>query len=307
LAHPQDKIFAEQMGGRTVKDDKDEHLAEEKPTFADKMKKASEDALEQKLIGQIYGGGSQGGDGGGGKADSIQATVVTSALTQMNSMVHEANMMAKAKEGEIIQARKEADEARANLFTSQLATIQNMQKDLAAATAKAAEQGTPEAAMGVIKQYGAMMEELRPKVSTDGDAVAVKTRVVSDEVSIRLEEMRQGHEFKMEELKAQMANQNQQFQIQLLQFNEDSRRRWREYEDGKEMKQDALGGFSDLASALSAGISRERGIPAEGEEVVEASVGSFPCEFCKTMVPVVSGSSLATCPKCGASFNIKKK
>lgn len=306
MAHPQDKIFSDQMGGRTVKDDKDEHLAAEKPTLTERLKKASEDALEARMTAQIYGGTPQGGEGGGEKPESLQASVVTSALTQMNNMVSEANMMAKEKEKEVIQARREADEARANLFTAQLVAIKNMQDGLAISSAKAAAQGTPEAMIATIEKYGTMMEKLKPKVSTASESVAATG--VTDAVRIEIEKMRQGHAFAMKGLELQMLNQNNQFSLQMAQFEEDSKRRWREYEDGRDLKQSALGGFGDLASAISAGISRERGGPTGEEEVIQASVGSFPCEFCKTMVPVNGGASKAVCPntECGASYNIKK-
>jgi len=80
-------------------------------------------------------------------------------------MVSQANEIAKDKQKEVDQARKEADEARANLYTTQLAQIQSMQKELIDTIQKVREQGTPEAAMGVIEKYQGMIEKLRPKPS----------------------------------------------------------------------------------------------------------------------------------------------
>ena len=133
-----------------MQEDKDKHLAEEKPTLAKRLMKAQEEAMEAAIVGKQLGISPQAPEGGGQKADPIQAQVVSSALTQMNNMVSQANEIAKDKQKEVDQARKEADEARANLYTTQLAQIQSMQKELIDTIQKVREQGTPEAAMGVI-------------------------------------------------------------------------------------------------------------------------------------------------------------
>jgi len=305
MAHQHDKTFAAQMGGRTMNEDKDKHLAEEKPTFAQRLQRSQEDAIEATVVAKTFGVGTQ--ENPPPKEDPIQAQIVTAAFGQMNNIIDKSHQSDKDKEVALSKAREETTTAKTDLYNTQMAQLHLMQQTFADALQKAQTNNSPKAAMEAISAYQEMVEKLTPKPANDGNMAV--NRNMDSSLALQIEKMRQDHELEMKRFDKSITDQNNTFSLQMLQFQEDSRRRWREYEDGKEMKESAMSGFGDIAGALGAGITRERGESRRDDEVIQASVGSFPCEFCGTKVLVNPGESTVSCPKpeCGASYNIQRK
>jgi len=291
-----------------VQDNRDKTLAQQPESLAARIKAAQDDALVMKATAQAYGLNEVKVDTGGHKGESEAPSVVSAAMTHMDSMIKETNEMSKEKEKELLQARKEADDARASLFTTQLQVIQNMQDSLMESQKRMSEQNSPEAAISTVEKWETIFNKFRPQVSNEPSAALAKG--TSDQTTITLEKMRQDHDREMKQIDLQITTLNNDFQLRMLQFNEDSRRRWKEYEDGNKLKENAFGGFSDLAASIAAGIDKERGVgTAAPEESIQAAVSGFKCQLCGTHVDIPEGVERVVCskPGCGAEYAIKVK
>ena len=287
-------------------DNRDRTLAEQPESLAARIKRAQEDAMVMKATAQAYGFDAVKVEQGSSKSDSEAPSVVSAAMSQMNNMIKETTEMAKDTRKEVDIARKEADDARANLFTTQLTVIQNMQNNLMESQKRIGEQNSPESAVATVEKWETIFNKFRPQVTGEPTVATAKTS--SDETTIILEKLRQQHNVELKKLDLQIAAQNNDFNLRMLQFNEDSRRRWKEYDDGNKFKEGAFGGFSDLAAAIAAGIDKERGVAtAAGEGTIQAAVSGFKCQVCGKHVDIPEGVEKVVCsnPECGAGYDIK--
>jgi hypothetical protein len=296
------------MGGRTVQDNSDRHLAERPESLAARIKRAQEDAIEAKAVAQAYGLSGVKGEEEGHKEEAEAPSVVNQAMNQMNNMIKETNEMAKQKNEELKEARTDADQARADLFKTQLEIIQQMQGSLMDAQKRMQEQNSPEAAVATVERWEGIFSKFRPQPPAESNVAVAKAS--SDQTTIKLEEMKQAHEIQMEQMKGEREHQSQEFQLRMAQFNEETKRHYREYEDSVKLRSDAYGGFSDLVSAIAAGVDKERGgVATAAEEVIEAAVNGFRCQMCGTHIDIPEGAEKVTCPKpeCGAEYSIRFK
>ena len=306
MANQADLDFAGKIGGRTVQDNRDRSLANQPESLAARIKRVQEDAIEAKAVAQAFGLNEVKVEPASNKDDKEAPSVVNAALSQMNNMIKETSEMAKDKGTELKEARKDADEARSNLFTTQLQVIQQMQGSLLESQKRMSEQNSPEAAIAIVEKWESIFNKFRPQVTTDNPIATAK--ISSDQTTITLEKMRQEHDLEMEKIKAAREEVNNRFQLQMLQFQDESRRKYKEYEDGVKFRNNAYNGFSDLAASIAAGIDKERGgQSAVGEGIIEAAMSGFSCKNCGTHIDIPDGVSKVKCAnsECGAEYKIE--
>ena len=292
-------------------DNKDKNLGEEKLTITERVMEAQTQALEVAAMTKTLGLNPQeilGGKEAKEPAESIQGQVVSSALKTLGDMQTGLIKESDKKSELLDKARANEDEARTNLYTGQIAEITAMRKEVAEQYKAVQAQNTPQAAMASLKELQAFYENMKP-AKTDEIHVQPKGGI-SEQTTLTLEKMRYDHEKEKSVIDLKIAEMNNNFQIEMLKFNEESRRRWREYEDGQKFKQHGLQGFEDLAASIAAGIDRGRGgQPSEEEAVIEVETSKFKCQFCKSEIEVGDGVGMVTCPnpECNAEYNVKGK
>lgn len=300
--------FAQAMGGRTVTDNKDKTLAEEPASLANRIKKARDQALEDIAVAQVYGLDVNQVSKGAATPNSEPASAVSTALNSMGNVITQANETSKEKTGEVQKARQEADDARTNLFSTQLQVIQSMQKSLIESQDKMSEHNSPEQALGIVQKWQEMLNTFQPKVAEKTVTVSPASNNNANEIT--LQKMRQDHETEMERLRGEREMQKEEFALRMAQFNEDTKRRYKEYDDGQKFKDNAFSGFSDLAASIAAGIDKDSsGAPVTNEPTIQAAVSAFNCQSCGTHLDVAEGAETVVCPKagCGAEYAIKVK
>lgn len=308
MPHPVDLDFAGKVGDRTVHDNKDQTLDHEPESLANKIKKIHEDAILAGATKEAYKEVGLVSPETKGKPDGESPSVVGVALNQMTTMIKENNEMVKEKAKEVVAAHQEADEARANLFATQLEILKNMQSEMVESRKVISAQNSPEAAVAMVEKWEGIFNKWRPPATEK--PTHVQHSGPSDEVTLKLEEMRQVHDLEMKKLDLQIAAQNNEFQLKMLQFNEDSQRRWKEYQDGTKFKENAYNGFSDLAASIAAGIDKERkGVASDTEDTIQATVTGFKCQGCGQHITIPEGAEKVVCetPGCGAEYAIKVK
>jgi len=296
----------ESHGGRTVMNDKDKHLAEQPESLAVKIKQAQEEAILTKATAQAYGLDAVKVEPAAAKTGEEAPSVVSVAMNQMNNMIKETTEMAKEKGTEVTQARKEADEARANLFTTQLSIIQEMHKSLMESQKQMVEQNSPEKSIATVEKWEGIISKFRPPPASEPSVH--ESKATTDQTTITLEGMRESHELAMEEIRGNREQANNEFKLRMVQFEEDTKRRWGEYKDGVKFKENAYSGFSDLAASIAAGIDKERGIQSPGEEgSIQATVEKFRCQLCGTGIDIPPGVEKVVCskPECAAEYAIR--
>jgi glycine cleavage system regulatory protein len=308
LPNQVDVDFISNTGGRTVQDNKDKTLSQEPESLSQKIKKVQEDAILAEATTEAYRQHGMKPPEEKPKGGEEAPSVVSVALNQMNNMIKETNEMAKAKSVEVTAARKEADDARTNLFTTQLAMINELHKNLMETQKKMGEMNSPESAMAMVEKWEGILNRFKPQLQPESTPVHAK--VTTDETALKLEQMRQNHEIEMEKLRSDRQKADHEFELRMAQFQEEIRRHYREYEDSMKFRENAYNGFSDLAASIAAGIDKERGVATRvAENAAEPVLGGFNCELCGTHIDLMEGQEDYICPKdgCHATYKVKVK
>lgn len=291
-----------------MEDNKDKTIAGKPQSLSDKIREAREEAILLRETSEAYRreGVEQPAPP---HKDALEApTVVNAALGQMNNMLKVNADAAKEKSIELKEARKEADDAKTNLFTTQLEIIKDMHRSMQESQKEIAKSNSPEAAMAMVEKWESIIDRVKPHIAPESSYPPV--RAGNDmQLTLQLEKMRQDHALALRKLDLEVGQSNNNFQLKMTQFTEDSNRRWQEYKDGVKFKENAYNGFSDLAASIAAGIDKERGVVSGNpdDEVIQAAVSGFKCQLCKTHVNIPEGAPSVTCPnpECSAEYKIK--
>lgn len=290
------------QGGRTVTNGKGENLEKEKPSLADKILAHKERMKEAELVTQASD------EGEGGKGESLATTIVTKSIDATDKAVARLNEDTATLKKEIAEGRLEAQNNWKLFIDEKLERIKDAEAQAAKSAQKAGEAGAPP---DVFAVYDKVQGELAKLLASQPPPAAEAQTGIKDETRITLARMELDQTRVLAEIQAQQQQHQQEFAIRMAEFTEESKRRWAEYNDGKRFKEQGLSGFQDLAAAIGAGIRQDQGEAAgiAEESSLEASLGSFPCQFCHTNIEVPPGTQKVVCPneECGATFNLKGK
>jgi len=275
----------------------------EKPSFADEIIMERQKLIKQKEAEKGLGIGEQTGE-------SLQASIVKGAMSQQAMIMDELHKQTAEANKELLEARKEREQAQTQLYNERISILQGEKQKLDAAAQQAKGVGAAPSELDAYKKVREALKEEIDELKKGAPPPSGPPLGLSAETHIKLQEMSQNHELEMKRLDIELSRQDREFNIKLAEWQEESRRRWREYEDKVGMQQKGFDGFSDLAGAISSGIGKEREtISRGGEESIQALASQFPCQFCKTKVLIQPGELTATCPneECGAIYNVKSK
>ncbi len=279
----------------------------------DRIIEAEEDALVHDATMKAHG---RGQGEGGEQQPSIQSQIVTNAMNMQTKAIENMDKRAGVLEGEIKVANKAASDMQFTLLQQQLTILQDAQVKSNEAAKEAQAAGAPKDAFGYYAQVRDHLEDLVKKVTPAKEETTAQQPGMSDATQIRLKEL----EFAQTQVLAQITADNtrarEQFQLQMLEFNDNKEVRHLEYQDKKHFRQEGMQGVSDLVTALGAGVSQKGGpdgetteAPEKTEEEAGAYISSFKCGVCGGEIPVQDGQSVAKCPNpdCNATFTIKAK
>ena len=279
----------------------------------ERIAEAKEDAIVLEATQQAYGLGQSGG---AEKPESLAVQIVTNSMKQQAEAVKDMKENEKALQNEVKEAQATVGTMQTAMLKDMLERIEKGQTKLDESARIAQGTGAPMSAFDGYKQVKAELETL---VSTIKQKEPESQKPgMSDATQIRLKELELEQNRVLTQITADNTRAQQQFQLQMLEFQDNKEIRRLEYQDKRRFREEGLQGVTDLVAAIGAGVSHEGGPVKEaavtskkvGEEVeAGAYISSFKCSLCGTEVPVQDGQQTATCPNpnCNAQFTIKAK
>ncbi len=308
-----DKEFVNNAGQRVVSNT----LNSEEKDLGEELLELNAKAIKQKAVAQTLGvelGAKSPPPGDSGLA----STIVNTAFNKMSDVQETLSKEKRAAEESAAAAYQEADQVKATFFQTQIKMLSDLQSEVRKQMEQLRTNNNPNSALAAVKDVMEIMALLQQRMAPAPSAEASRPPVstINPEMEIRLTELKHNHELEMKKLDLQMQNQKQAFDLQLLQFQEDSKRRWAEWQDSQKTKSSAMNGLQDLAAAIGAGVEKERDGGSRTEESVisaqpssnKAAVNNFPCQFCKTQIAVPPEAATVTCPnkECAAEYEIRR-
>lgn len=289
--------WLQSQGGRTVKDNKGANMGEEKPSLADKLMKKKEEAIELQMTAQALGGGNV-------EADESETLKLAKEVMQIQrETVKSVDDARKRTEEALAKAETAKNEAQTALYTHQLDAIKD-----AEARVKVASEAKPTPGKSELEIFRKVRDEMQELMPEKPEAATPPG--ISEATQLKITQLQLEQQRVLAQMQADRERQNREFDLKLAEFNENSRQRWAEYNDNKALREQGLSGLQDIAASIGAAVKGESGGVEETEgEHVEASISSFPCQFCQTPVPVHPGDTKVKCPneECGAQYDIKAK
>jgi len=247
------------------------------------------------------------GSPGGG--ESIQTTIVKESLAQNRAVMEELYKQIAQANKELLEARRDRESALTELYKERIAILHNEQTKLDE-KAQSAEGIANKSIMDVYRDVRGEIQTEIDALKKEAPQAVAHQPVTSDETQIRLAELQLQNTREIYRIQQESENTRREWELKMKQFEEESRRRWAEYGDKREMQREGLQGFQDIAHSISAGLGRDRtGEAVAGEATVEASISSFPCQICHTPIHVEPGQTEANCenPECGAAYELQRK
>lgn len=307
---PNDEKFLGGMPGRLLGNQGQKSQLAKEPSMADKVMKRVDDMAEIQLAGDMVAKVLNKGGGG----ETLAASIVTHAMDMQTNALKMMQENQKTLEEQRLKAQQNRDETVEKAQGQREENLKDVLKTLNETIKTVQAGGDPKKAASILGEVETVMGWLQAR--TLPEAASAKAQPgVSEELQIKILESRNLHELEMKKLDLQIADVTNKFQLQLKQFEEDSRRRWHEYDSGQKTREKGLEGFQDLAGAIAAGIRGERNSaaavehesPAPGGEAIQAAIKTFPCQFCKMPVQIKPGELKAVCdnPVCKAEYDIK--
>lgn len=249
------------------------------------------------------------GLGGTGGGESVQTSIVTTAMQQQKVIMDQLNQQVAEANKELLAARKEREEAQTQLYNERISILQGEKQKLDE-TAKAAGPKAPKSEMEAYRDIRAELQKEIDELKKNAPPPATGAGTgVSDATQITLKKLELDQAKVLEGMQADRADKQQAFDLKLREFDEDSKRRWAEYADSRAFRQQGIEGVTDLVGAIGAGITKEMP-PGKGKAgAVEASISQFPCQICGTLIPVEPGETHVFCSneECKAEYDITKK
>lgn len=291
-------------------------LPEEKD-FADRIIEAKEKAVIAQVVGDTLNPGK-----GGDEKQDLATQIVTKSMDTQNKLIENMNDKAEKMEVKVEEANKSVAAMQFELLQDQMKQLRETQKEALDAVKEAQAAGAPKDAFGYYAQVQGELEKLVAKIAPAKEAAVEQKAGMSDATQIRLKELELEQNRVLATITADNTRAREQFQLQMLEFADNKEMKRMDYEDKKHFREEGLHGITDIATAISAGISGEGGPGNPGETTVKpkktgdreeeelgAFIESFQCSVCGTQVPVKDGEATATCPnpECKAGYQIKAK
>lgn len=310
MVSQRDKDFLSGAGGRTVKDDKEKNLASEQTAgehLLEIQRKAEEQKVEQEIIKSTFG------VGGGKTPDDGMMKLAKETLDMQSATIKSSEEARKATLDALSKAELAKDTAQTQLYQFQLGSIKDADDRLRQAAAQVQSGGGQKVGMDAFKEIKAEFDKMVKE--TPHAEVAAQTGT-SEATTVKLEQMKLDQQVLLFKLQGDSEQQKKEWDLKLKEFDEESKRRWAEYKDGREFKEKGLMGFSDLIGSISASVTKERmggdaggAVEGEvGEPVVKAKISSFPCQVCHAAIQVEQGETSVKCPngECGATYDLEE-
>lgn len=266
-----------------------------------------------RLVGLALGIGSEGGN----REEPLAATVVKEAMANSAKLVERANEMADRKDTAALEARKEADKSKTDLYALMFQEMSKTSADLRAVMANIdKDKPPPRDAISAIKEAKDLLTLMGGEMGLGGNKQPPPTLSPDPQFAMQLEQMRENHDLAMKKFDAEMKEADRKFQLQMAQFQEDTRYKRQEYDDGKKRGGAIMENVMDIGQSILAGVgggtakevSQEAPESGDNQEepAIKAMVKSFPCQFCQTPIAVPDDGNEVTCPneECGAKFTI---
>lgn len=263
--------------------------------------KAEEQKTKQKIMRDTFGVSEGGGE-------SLTASIVNKSIEQQTALMNQLNLQIAQAHKDLLEARKEREQAQTQLYTERVTILQEEKKKLDETAQQAKSAGVPHTELQAYKNVKAALkdeiDELKKSTPSPASPIGM-----SDETQIRLTQMQLDQQRLLTQMQLDHEARQKEWDLKMAEFNEASNRRWAEYKDSKDFREKGMEGFSDIAAAVASGVSKKRATEAGGETVIKGRVGKFPCQFCKTPVTVEPGSTTVKCPneECGAEYEVRSK
>ena len=124
------------------------------------------------------------------------------------------------------------------------------------------------------------------------------------QATIQLQQLKMEQEERRQHWDTEMEERRQQWKREDQRWQEEFRLKKMEFFDGQDRREKSGGILENLAGALIEGIDTERGVADQPKQQ------SFPCEVCRSQVPVPQGATegqKVKCPRCEESYTLAAK
>ncbi len=282
---------------------------EEENPFMKKVQQAG----EAKLAAIVMGDSMRSKGEGDGETLAVQ--IVKSAMDNSTQLVKQANDMAQYKDKEAQESRQIANKSQLDLYGMMLSEITHSRSDLAGLIDKlnSKTEAPPRDAVSIMKEAKELLTLM------GGDVFGVRSAPPPHQgnsaVEVQLETLKQAHALALKQLDFTMAEADRKFQLQMLQFQEDTKWKREEHEENKGKGKETIDSLMDIGQSILAATTAGSGVGVQAaphQVAAEAAEGpaitltatKYPCQFCHAILDISEAGDKATCPGCGAEFKI---
>ena len=232
-------------------------------------------------------------------AEALANTIVTQSMKVQEHYVGQLNLETANLRKEIAEISKSGAQTQVQLLSEMYARINDKQEAMDKTARDAAAAGAPPDVFTTYFKVKEQLEKIAPPPTSPAPAPGP-----DGAIQLQITQMKLEHDERMAQMTADNARQDKQWQLTLLQFQEESKRNWAEYGDKKNFRQDGMSGLQDLVSAVTSGIQVEQG--GGGEPGGTATISNFACQQCQTPIAVPPGAATVTCsnPECLAQYKV---
>jgi hypothetical protein len=289
-------------------------------SFIDKVVEARQKALALKEFEDaLHGGQDKGGGGGGGGGADVATAIVTASMQQQKILFDALQGQIGEANKQLLAAQAEREKANTALYNERIVILKSEQEKLEETAAAAKAAGAPKSEIEAYKEVRkAIIDEIGELAK--GAPKDEGPRGMSEGTMVTLKKMEMDQARVLAEIQATNLAAQREFELRIREFDENAQRRWAEYKDSKEFREQGLSGVQDLLAAVGDGISRDRGgqpaAPRPGQaaakpsgdgQELEAFIRSFPCSQCQEKVEIEPGATTAVCQGCGTEYDIQVK
>lgn len=271
---------------------------------------AADRIIEARIKGEEVQAAKKGmGENQGG--DNVATSIVTESMKQQKIVLDQLQQQISEAHKDLLEARKEREEAQTQLYNERISILQGQKGELDKKAEQAKEAGVPKSQIEIYREIRgelqAEIDELKKQQPQEGEKTEVQ-KGLSEGATIELERMRNEQARLLTQMRLEADDRKREWDIKMLELTEESQRRWAEYKDNKQFREQAASGLQDLASSIGAGMKRERA-GGGGEAELEAHMTQFPCQACGTMIKIEPGDTMAKCPneQCQAVYTIAER
>jgi len=300
-----DRDFLQNVGGRTVTDSKADNLKPGEADDIDQWIKDDKKALRYASFKQALGVNTTPQSSG---PSDLASTIVTKSIQATDNVMKRLEDDAARLQRKTAELESRGHELTNQMYQQQLEALKEERARIREEAEKAKNTGSV-SDFDTYKKIRSEMDELMPP--------SPPSMGMNADVAIRLKELELAQQRDIQRWQEERDERDRRWQLDLMRFQDETKRYWVEIENKKSFRSEGLQGFSDLASSIRAAVSGAQNGEApennnnpigSNEANLEASPASFPCQFCESQVTVSSpDDSQANCGKCGAQYNLRKK